>query len=456
VLPYLANVINAWLLAAAVAGPPLRRIGWASAITLVTLTRLTCFALTRASRRRGEPRRWAVLFTVGIAVGGAVWGLAAFLFWQPGDTLQHALLAFVAGGMVAGASATTNTYLPAFFTFSVTSLGPVTVRLLASGNRLELAMGAMTALFGFAMSLLARNAGRWFVQTTELRLRNEDLVARLSDAREHLEGRVAERTEALESTVAQLRQAEQQAQEALRARNDFLAVASHELRTPLATMELHVRSLGQRLARAGVGVDVARLGKTVHALERQQRRVRRLLETVLASSGALAGDQASGAAAGPVDLAEIVRGVVEDATGADDGAPAAPVEVRAPERLVGRWDAVRVEQIAWNLLSNALKYAAGAPVEVALERDGDAVVLSVSDRGPGISEADRDRIFERFFRANTERRVAGLGLGLSVVRELAESMHGSVAVRSQPGEGATFTVRLPAQQPEAARATVAP
>jgi two-component system phosphate regulon sensor histidine kinase PhoR len=96
-----------------------------------------------------------------------------------------------------------------------------------------------------------------------------------------------------------------------------------------------------------------------------------------------------------------------------------------------------------NLLTNALKYGGGKPVEIVLRAPDSEAVLEVHDHGPGIDPAHRERIFERFFRVDAGGQAGGLGLGLAVVRELVEVMHGAVTVESQLAQGTTFTVRLP-------------
>ena len=111
-----------------------------------------------------------------------------------------------------------------------------------------------------------------------------------------------------------------------------------------------------------------------------------------------------------------------------------------------RWicDRLAVEQILDNLLSNAIKYGAGKPVMVAVLPRADQIVLRVTDNGPGISPEDQARIFERFERViHQSEQAVGFGIGLWVVRQLAEAMDGKVEVASMPGQGATFTVSLP-------------
>ena len=111
--------------------------------------------------------------------------------------------------------------------------------------------------------------------------------------------------------------------------------------------------------------------------------------------------------------------------------------------VFGLLDQLAVEQIADNLLSNAVKYGAGEPIEVSLVRHGTVARLTVQDHGIGITQEDQARIFGAFERAVTRREQGGFGIGLWVVRQLVDAMHGEVLVTSRPAEGSTFTVTLP-------------
>ncbi len=106
-------------------------------------------------------------------------------------------------------------------------------------------------------------------------------------------------------------------------------------------------------------------------------------------------------------------------------------------------DRTRLEQIASNLVSNAVKYGRGRPISVRVRAEGARVRLEVEDRGIGIAPGDQERIFGRFERAVSSRNYAGLGLGLWIVRRIVEAHGGTIAVRSAPGEGSTFTMDLP-------------
>jgi signal transduction histidine kinase len=341
--------------------------------------------------------------------------------------------------MVAGATAFSFAYLPAFYLFSVPALAPLVVRLMTTGQPIDAHMGAMVAVFAAAMTYLARRSHLSFHRQAELAVRNDRLVEHLSDAREQLERRVADRTSALELSVRQLRAAELQARQAVDARDQFMAVASHELRTPLTVLDLCLSRLDRQVLRPGA-VDTCTLADNVRVLRRQGKRLTGLVDTLLETSGL--SRRAVELQPRELDLAVLVQVVVADLTGAaSDGAG---MELRLPpEPVPGRWDPVRLEQVVVNLVSNAVKYGAGKPVTVTLEADRNDARLTVRDQGPGIAPAVKQRIFDRFFRADAASSTGGLGLGLAVVREIVEAMGGSVDVASEPGRGAAFTVRLP-------------
>jgi signal transduction histidine kinase len=121
-----------------------------------------------------------------------------------------------------------------------------------------------------------------------------------------------------------------------------------------------------------------------------------------------------------------------------------PVLLESPNTLMARADPVRVRQVVDNLLSNAGKYGSGRPVAVRISGDAEHALLAVSDQGIGIAEEDQARIFERFERAVGSQHYGGLGLGLWITKQLVQAMGGEIAVQSQPGQGSTFVVRLPA------------
>ena len=124
--------------------------------------------------------------------------------------------------------------------------------------------------------------------------------------------------------------------------------------------------------------------------------------------------------------------------------PGRAIAVAAADGVATRGDAGRLRQVLSNLTNNALRHGGTrATITIAARVDGADAVLSVADDGPGISPADQARIFERFWRADATRGTDGSGLGLAIVRQIVEAHGGSAAVRSEPGGGTTFEIRLP-------------
>jgi PAS domain S-box-containing protein len=231
-----------------------------------------------------------------------------------------------------------------------------------------------------------------------------------------------------------------EAEEAVRVRDEFLTVAAHELRTPLTSLRLQLQLLLRQLALRSPEL-AAQLASRSEALERQVGRLAGLIYTLLDVSRLTAGRLTLEPR--EVDLGLLVE-LVSQSFRDEFQQLGITITVRdAGQPLVGLWDPLRVEQVVGNLLSNAVRYGAGQPVEVKLGREGDMAMVTVKDQGIGISQDDLSRIFGKFERAVSERHYGGLGLGLYITRQIVDAMNGSIQVESSPGQGATFTVRLP-------------
>jgi PAS domain S-box-containing protein len=244
----------------------------------------------------------------------------------------------------------------------------------------------------------------------------------------------------------------QDLQASVAARDDFLSIASHELRTPLTPMRFQVHMLKRALA-AGEPLAGEGIAKRIDGIEKQLDRLDQLIEQLLDVSRITVGRLEVHRE--PVDLPALVRDVIARMRPEFVGT-GTRVSLHAPGRVVGQWDALRVEQVVTNLLSNAAKYGAGRPVAVTVGIDADRAVLSVRDHGIGISTADKRRIFDRFERLVSVRHYSGFGLGLWIVRQIVEAHNGTIDVESEPGQGATFTVTLPIEAPSPPPATSEP
>jgi PAS domain S-box-containing protein len=229
------------------------------------------------------------------------------------------------------------------------------------------------------------------------------------------------------------------AQEAIRLRDEFLSIASHELKTPLTSMQLQVSGIQRNLRRSDSGRDpklVARIDRLDHQVQRLADLINDLLDISRAAAGHLKLELAE------CDLERLVRDAVDRLKDQiADSRCSVSLELDGP--IIGMWDSQRIDQVVTNLLTNALKYGRGGRVAIeAGIRDGRAF-LRVRDHGIGIPAADQSRIFERFTRAAPVEHYGGLGIGLWIVKEILNSMGGTIAVVSQPGQGAAFTVELP-------------
>jgi PAS domain S-box-containing protein len=230
------------------------------------------------------------------------------------------------------------------------------------------------------------------------------------------------------------------AQDAVATRDEFLSIAGHELKTPLTALLFYSESLSRSAAQLQPGDVAIRATKVVRNAERLSRLIDELLDVSRIAAGRLTLEFEE------VDLAAIVRDLV-----ARSGDAAARVgstlRLDAPPRIVGRWDRLRLEQVADNLVANAIKYGRGLPIDVRAEADERVARLTVRDRGVGIAPQDQARIFDRFERAVSSRHYGGLGLGLWIARQVVEAHGGQIRVTSAPGEGAEFTVELPLGAP---------
>ncbi len=230
------------------------------------------------------------------------------------------------------------------------------------------------------------------------------------------------------------------AEELSRQKSAFVSAVSHELRTPLTTLRMHAEMLQDGL------VSDERRDRVYEELVGESARLARLVDNVLELSRLEEGRR-------PLNLRDGALGVyVQDvAEGQRRFLSAKGFELRVtapPYPVPVRYDAQAVEQILVNLLDNAAKYAAGSEpplVEVEVRTEEDRAVLSVLDRGPGIPESERERVFERFHRVERPEteHTPGTGIGLALVRDLARAMGGDVEVRAREGGGAEVRVWLP-------------
>ncbi|MCL5024945.1 MAG: PAS domain S-box protein [Chloroflexi bacterium] len=230
-----------------------------------------------------------------------------------------------------------------------------------------------------------------------------------------------------------------QAQEAIRARDEFLSVAAHELKTPVTSLRGFAQLMIHQMGNCGV-VDPHRMRRALDTIDKQSDKLTRLtyhlLDVSRIEAGKLSLDRQD------TDLVALVKGV---AAAAQATTNVHDIGVRAPSSLPAFVDPLRIEQVVTNLIDNAIRYSPnGGPIDVELAASSlETLRMSVTDHGIGIPPEHRKSIFDRFYQAHAAHRLGGMGLGLFISRQIV-NLHGGSIEAEFPIEGGTrFVVNLP-------------
>ena len=232
------------------------------------------------------------------------------------------------------------------------------------------------------------------------------------------------------------RKRHEQAEAAVRMRDEFLAIASHELRTPLTTLLLSLAVVEQDRTRG----DLQRVEKSLRRAQKQAERMGHLLDRMLDVSQMAAGKLELDSA--PCDLSDVVRDIAERLS-EDASNAACQLRLTLSSGVVGEWDRFRLDEAFSNVISNAIKYGTGHPVDIKLQAMDGKALLVVEDHGIGIDPDDLSRIFGRFERTMASKNYGGLGLGLYITRQIVEQHGGSIRAENVSSGGARFVIEVP-------------
>lgn len=468
-------------------------IAWLASIFVVTLLRgWLAFKFRTSEPEPASARIWANRFLLGLSAIGMAWGsIGVFPFYEMSMTHQ-VFLAFVLGGMAAGATSTFATVRHAYAAFSIPALAPLALHFLVINETFHYVMAAMIILFGFLLwrislhnyainstSLLLRFENREMIETLEqakerVERLNSQLLAEI-DARlkaeadlrgqqGQLEKLVEERTadlriinerlkteiegrkqyeKALLETGERLAIAQKSADAANRAKTEFLANMSHEMRTPLAG------TLG--MIRLVLDMDIgAEERKLLEMAKRSADSLLRIIADVLDFSRLEAGvmsfeHKEFSVKDVVISAVEVVSTIAQE----KHLNLISTIDDSVPERITG--DAGRLRQVLVNLLGNAVKFTDKGEIEVTVRGFEPAaatassfILFSVRDTGTGIPPDQLEKIFARFTQVDSSltRRHGGTGLGLALTRQIVEKMGGSIWAESREGAGSTFYFTL--------------
>jgi PAS domain S-box-containing protein len=286
-----------------------------------------------------------------------------------------------------------------------------------------------------------RRDGTWrFLEGTATNLLDEPGIEGIVvNARDITERKLVEQER--DATLQREQQARREAEAAVRARDEFLAIASHELKTPLTVIKGNAEMLARQLEQ--VTPDEERMRRLVARVGSQLDRVEELINDLLDLSRLRHGQLSLRKQ--PLDLVALAATVIERFQSSGEERAKYTLRFEALGTVFAVADAERIEQVLTNLLGNAIKYSpGGGAITVEVRTDTDDAVLRVTDQGIGIATDEQQRIFEPFSRTSAAAAVAsGVGIGLYVTAQIVARHGGTITVTSQPGQGSCFTVRLP-------------
>ncbi len=275
---------------------------------------------------------------------------------------------------------------------------------------------------------------RGFAKVTRDLTERKIAADELQKAYESLEKRVEERT-------TQLLIAKEEAENAVKTRDEFLSIASHELKTPLTSLKLQIQMRKRHIDSGKIMTySEEKIREIVNDEDKQINRIGRLIDDMLdithITSGKLTLEF------NETDLGKLVSDVLKRFAPQFEEKHL-QVTSKVSDNIIGLWDRYRIEQVFINLLTNAMKYGESKPIEVTVKQDDAKAVLVVRDHGLGISPSDHARVFQQFERAVPASSISGLGLGLFIVKQIIESHYGNIHVESELGHGSSFIVELP-------------
>jgi signal transduction histidine kinase/CheY-like chemotaxis protein len=391
--------------------PPVAAWTWLALLALQSAGRVgLLLAWKRAAPRPADWRRWAQWFMGGVLVGGILWGVGTLFLMPPGRFDLQLVILLTITALVYGSIASFGGWLPAFYAFLFPALAPSVIWSLLQGDVEHVAYAVLALIWIPAIAVLGFRYSHSLERSISLGFENAALA---EDARRQKAA----------------------AEEANAAKSRFLASASHDLRQPVHALGLFAGALRHEQLPPRAAELAAQIDGAVETLDKL---FIALLDVSRLDAGVVNPEpRAIDAGAMLSRLAMEMRPVAE--------AKGIEVRTHAPAAWI-RSDPILLERVVRNLMSNAVRYTSAGSVLIAVRAAGRAeAAIEVWDTGPGIPDDQRERVFEEFYRPRERQGdgQGGLGLGLAIVRRLCRLMGHSLDLRSRPGHGSVFRIRVP-------------
>lgn len=361
------------------------------------------------------PNQWERHFTLGSGLTGALWGVVFWLAFLPEHPQLILFVVCIYAGLMSAGGATSSARMPAFIAFALPASIPIIVSMIRAGSFTYVFMGMICFVFMLTSMVVAAMHSRTTRESIRLRFENLDLITSLGQEKER-----AETNQAI-------------AEQAVVAKDKFLAAASHDLRQPLHAQSLYLDAIEPHVKTTGQ--------TALEALRKTNEALANLFNSLLDVSRLNAGS--IDIQRGHLHLHDMAQALYEEhqPRAAEKGLQ---LHCDCPPLTV-HTDPILLERIVRNLLSNAIRYtSAGSVALTCRQQDADTVSITVSDTGVGIPKEELDNIFAEYYQLNNAERDRnkGLGLGLSIVKKLCDLLDIELACKSEPGNGSTFTLSV--------------
>jgi two-component system, sensor histidine kinase len=395
-------------------------LGWLAATVPLVAIRIPLIRAFAAQATEVTSAKWGHRYVLMVAAVGICWGFAPFLMLQPDEPLAVASFLMVLALVAAGNVASHSCYLPAVYVFLCLALLPAACRVALFGEAHYVAIALTLLLFFSFLVTYARVQSRGIGEAIRLRHENFGLI------------------DELKAQTEQAQTLRAQAEHASLAKSRFFAAASHDLRQPLHALGLFSASLHEMTSEPGKRMVVENILATIESLETL---FNELLDLSRLDAAQLRPHLRHIALEGVFEHLRARFAVIAEAKGLTLAMTSTSATVHS--------DPLLLERLLGNLVANAIQYTQNGTVSVSAHACGSEVMVKVSDTGIGIAQEHRERIFEEFFQiGNAERdRSKGLGLGLAIVRRIADILDYRVSVQSQAGAGSCFSLSVPRGDP---------